>query len=261
MDGASHALAKELAFDFTGGVKLGMVLIPAGEFLMGSPDSDNNAQPFEKPQHKVRITRPFYLGKYPVTQEQADALLGGNGSSFKGPKNPVETVNWDFCQEFVKMLNLRFDRPAGKFRLPTEAQWEYACRAGSSTRYCFGNDEQQLDDYGWYSDKGSMLTHPVGLKKPNAWGLYDMHGNVMEWCADYWSERYNSRGRSDGPLVGVGTRGAGARGRNTLAGSIVRRCATTSIPEAATSTSAFALPSFRPTIRACENLEGNRLFC
>ena len=136
----TRELPKELTVDLGKGVKLEMVLIPAGEFMMGSPDSDKDAHDDEKPQHRVRITKPFYLGKYLVTQEQWEAVMGNNPSHFKGPKNPVEQVSWDDCQEFLDRLN-EVGRSGGKFQLPSEAQWEYACRAGSTTRYCFGDDE------------------------------------------------------------------------------------------------------------------------
>ena len=129
--------------DLGGGVKLEMVLIPAGEFMMGSPDSDKDACGGEKPQHRVRITKPFYLGKYLVTQEQWEAVMGNNPSHFKGPKNPVEKVSWEDCQQFLGKLNAKSRPGGGKFQLPTEAQWEYACRAGSTTLYCFGR--QLLD--------------------------------------------------------------------------------------------------------------------
>ena len=110
------------------GVKLEMVLIPAGEFLMGSPDSDKDARDDEKPQHRVRITKPFYLGKYPVTQEQWEAVTGYNPSYFNGPKNPVDQISWDDCQQFLEKLNSKIGTQSGKIVLPTEAQWEYACR-------------------------------------------------------------------------------------------------------------------------------------
>jgi len=188
---------KELTVDLGKGVKLEMVLIPAGEFLMGSPDSDKDADKDEKPQHKVRITKPFYLGKYQVTQEQWEAVMGGNPSHFKDPKNPVETVSWDDCQKFLDKLNAKVG--GGKFRLPSEAQWEYACRAGSTTKYCFGDDASKLGEYAWYGKNSGNTTHPVGEKKPSGWGLYDMHGNVWEWCLDWYEDGYYKESPVDDP--------------------------------------------------------------
>ena len=109
--------------------------------------------------------------------------MGNNPSHFKGPKNPVETVSWDDCGQFLAKLNAKLRSGEGGFQLPTEAQWEYACRAGSATKYCFGDDESRLDEYAWHHGNSGDRTHPVGEKKPNAWGLYDVHGNVLEWCA------------------------------------------------------------------------------
>ncbi len=187
--------------DLGGGVKLELVLIPAGEFMMGSPDSDKDADADDKPQHRVWISKPFYLGKFLVTQEQWEAVMGNNPSHFKGPKNPVESVSWGDCQLFLDKLNGKVG--GGKFQLPTEAQWEYACRAGSKTRYCFGDDETRSGDYAWYDKNSGDKTHPIGERKPNAWGLYDMYGNVCEWCQDWYGD-YKESPAADptGPATG-----------------------------------------------------------
>ena len=199
-DSKAKSPPKELTVDLGKGIKLELVLIPAGEFLMGSPESDKDAYPSEKPQHRVRITRPFYMGEYLVTQEQWETVMGNNPSYFKGPKNPVETVSWDDCQTFLGKLNARSAVKGGKFVLPTEAQWEYACRAGSTTRFCFGDDEAGLGEYAWYGGRlvGGQ-THPVGEKKPNAWGLFDIHGNVWECCQDRYAEGYYKESPVDDP--------------------------------------------------------------
>jgi formylglycine-generating enzyme required for sulfatase activity len=168
-----------LTVDLGGGVGIEFVLIRPGSFSMGSEKG-------EEPVHTVTISKPFYLGKYEVTQEQWQALMGVNPSEFKGPKNPVESVSWEDCQAFVEKLNAKAG--AGAFRLPTEAEWEYACRAGTSTEFCFGDAKAALGEYGWYKGNSESKTHPVGTRRPNAWGLYDMHGNVREWCQDGYGD-------------------------------------------------------------------------
>jgi formylglycine-generating enzyme required for sulfatase activity len=128
-----------------------------------------------------------------TTQEQWQSVMGDNPSRFKGTKNPVEQISWVDCQKFIEKINLLAAglAPQGyRFALPTEAQWEYACRAGSTTAYCFGDAENQLGDYAWYDANSDSTTHPVGTKKANVWGIYDMHGNVWEWCSDWYGD-YN----------------------------------------------------------------------
>lgn len=189
---ASAEPPKKLAVDLGGGVKLGLTLVPAGEFTMGDNES--------KPAHPVVITKPFYLGVYEVTQAQWEAVMGNNPSRFKDARNPVESVSWDDCQEFLEKLNALAKTKAGRFALPTEAQWEYASRAGSTKRFCFGHDKPGLLDYGWHIKNSESKTHPVGEKKPNAWGLYDMHGNVAEWCQDWYEWQYYEKSPTEDPM-------------------------------------------------------------
>jgi formylglycine-generating enzyme required for sulfatase activity len=162
---------------------LGMKLawIPPGDFLMGGTAHDD-----EKPVHRVTITRGFYLGAYPVTQAQWRKVMGRNPSGAACDDCPVDSVSWDDCAEFCKRLKQRDGKP---YRLPTEAEWEYACRAGTTTDYYSGNAEADLRKAGWYSGNSGNETHPVGLLAKNAWGLYDMHGSVWQWCAD-WYDAY-----------------------------------------------------------------------
>ena len=169
------------------------VLIPPGQFEMGSEKGDAN----EQPVHAVSINQPFFMGKYPVTQRQWEAVMGNNPSRFKGADRPVETVSWNDTQEFLRLLNER-DKDR-HYRLPTEAEWEYAARAGSRGAYCFGDDENQLAEYAWYGKSLETGTQQVGRLKPNAWGLYDMHGNVWEWVQDWYAGDYYHKSPTEDP--------------------------------------------------------------
>jgi formylglycine-generating enzyme required for sulfatase activity len=174
-----------------------MVVLPSGSFLMGSPpdpgpDPFSNEQPKtigetnEKPQHRVQI-QSFAIGRYEVTQEQWYTVMGSNPSKNKGRSLPVDTVSWDDIQHFIGKLN---QKTGQKYRLPSESEWEYAVRAGTATEWSFGNDESKLGNYAWYSYNSGNKTQIVGQKLPNAFGLYDMQGNVWEWTQDCWHENY-----------------------------------------------------------------------
>jgi len=158
-----------------------MVRIEAGSFHMGSAERED-----EQPIHNVEV-KGFEMSAMPVTQAQYKAIMGKNPSHFKGDDHPVEKVSWHDAMQFCERLSEKTGR---QYTLPSEAQWEYACRAGSKGRYCFGDDEGQLGDYAWYKANSEGTTHPVAKKKPNDWGLYDMHGNVWEWCLDDWHDNY-----------------------------------------------------------------------
>ncbi len=192
---------QEITVDLGNGVNLQMVLIPAGEFMMGSADSDAKARADEKPQHRVRITRPFWLGRYEVTQEQWEAVMGTRpwrGQSYvkEGSDYPATYVSWNDAIAFCQKLTTQ---EGSTYRLPTEAEWEYACRGGTTSAYYFGDDPSRLDDYAWVNVKHEQFAHVVGQKKPNPFGLYDMHGNVIEWCADWLGEDYYARSSMDDP--------------------------------------------------------------
>ncbi len=179
------------------------VYIAPGTFMMGSPWNESNwVRHNDETQHWVTLTRGFYMQTTEVTQGQWKAVMGRNPSHFKscGDDCPVEQVSWNDAQKFIRKLNQR--EGGNKYRLPTEAEWEYAARAGSTARFYFGDDERRLGEYAWYNEN-SEKTHPVGQKKPNDWGLYDMYGNVWEWCQD-WHGTYPSGSVTDptGPSNG-----------------------------------------------------------
>jgi len=246
--------------DLGNGVKLDLVLIPAGKFIMGTPEPEkpivgqtmvgvsvgalfvamvlllirsrrkrtrlqfsmglmllatfvasigvwggvrwNEALkhpddfPDERPIHPVTLTQPFYMGKFAVTQEQYQAVIGATPSHFKGKDNPVEQVSWDDAQAFCKRLT---EQTKQTVRLPTEAEWEYACRAGTTTAYHSGDSEADLARVAWYDGNSKSTTHPVGQREANTFGLYDMHGNVWQWCQDYWDENYFSKSSAENP--------------------------------------------------------------
>jgi len=189
-------------------VDMVLIPIPAGKFRMGSPDSDTQALDVEKPQHLVQISTPYYLGMTEVTQAQYQRVMDKNPSLFQGADNPVENVSWNSAVEFCRRLSQRPEEQAAGnvYRLPTEAEWEYACRIGMTTGYVFGEDRKPLAKYAWFGDNSNQRTHRVGQKMPNPWGLYDMHGNVFEWCHDCYID-FSPGAVTDptGPIVATGS--------------------------------------------------------
>ncbi len=176
--------------------------IPAGTFLMGSPEAEEGRLPDEGPQHEVTITRGFWMFDTPVTQELWLGVMGDHPSRFRGSRRPVEQVSWDDAQRFLDRLNERAGQAV--FTLPTEAQWEYSCRAGTTTAYGFGDDLEALGTYAWYRVNSYGTPHDVAGKLPNKWGLFDMHGDVSEWCQDCWANNYREGAAINpaGPLHG-----------------------------------------------------------
>lgn len=173
------------------------VWIPSGSFYMGTTKSSSELAEIyggspslyssEYPQHWVTISKGFWMSQTEITQKQWTDIMGYNPSNNKGDMLPVENLSWEDCQKFIENIN---KLGGGTFRLPTEAEWEYACRAGSDYEFCFGDDAKELDNYGWHIYNSGYQTHPVKQKRPNTWGVYDMHGNVWEWCQDWYDSEY-----------------------------------------------------------------------
>ncbi len=189
---------EDFSVSLSAGVSLDMIWIGPGTFMMGSPEDELGRQDNET-QHEVTLTKGYWLGKYEITQAQYEAVMGTNPSEFKGADRPVEKVNWfdaiDFCIELETVEKAVGRLPEGyEYTLPTETQWEYACRAGTTNSLNSGKNLSdaeeclEMDEVGWYMSNSGNMTHPVGQKKPNAWGLYDMHGNVFEWCLDGYED-------------------------------------------------------------------------
>ena len=189
-------LTRRLPETYADSVGIQMKLIMPGTFTMGSPPTESGHHSDEGPPRAVTITRPFYMSVHEVTQAQWRSVMDtepwrGETSSRESPDLAASWVSWDDAMVFCRKLSAMTGTAV---RLPTEAEWEYACRAGTTTAYSFGDDASKLGDYAWYSenafDKDEKYPHPVGRKQPNAWGLYDMHGNVWEWCADWYADSY-----------------------------------------------------------------------
>ena len=189
VDGANGGDATHSLNEITNSIGMQLVLIPAGEFSMGDTASHSGFDD-ERPQHRVTITKPFYMGAHEVTQKEYAAVMGNNPSFFKGDDRPVESVSWNDAVEFCRKLGVQENVV---YRLPTEAEWEFACRAGSSTSWHFGDDANMLTDYAWSDDTADGTTREVGQLKPNGFGLFDFNGNVAEWCSDWYSFVYYSK--------------------------------------------------------------------
>ena len=190
--------------EFSNSIGMAFIPVPAGAFLMGSPDRDPVAQRTEQPQHQVSISKGFLIGRFEVTQAQWEAVIGSNpytrdrsnpfynrpgmAERITRPDHPA-TVSWNDAQEFIAALNAKEGH--NRYRLPSEAEWEYVARAGTTTVYSFGDDVRELGVYAWFNgDFSTGGSHPVGQKKPNQWGLYDVHGNAWEWVRDWYDPAY-----------------------------------------------------------------------
>jgi formylglycine-generating enzyme required for sulfatase activity len=183
-----------------------MVVVPAGSFIMGSPENEAGRRDHEGPQRKVTIRQPFAVGKFEITLDEWHACYGHSGclrfpfDFFARNRAPVRNVSWSDVKQYVAWLARVTGKP---YRLLTEAEWEYAARAGQPERFSFGDDEAKLGEYGWYRDNSGESPQPVGQKKPNAFGLYDTHGNVFEWVEDCYRADYNAAPTDGSPLISI----------------------------------------------------------
>jgi formylglycine-generating enzyme required for sulfatase activity len=195
---------REMVVHLRNDITMKLVLAPAGKFMMGSPDNEPNRDKDEGPRRTVTVGKPFFVGVTEVTQEQYEAVMEDNPSTFQGPRNPVEEVSWEDAVAFCKELSRLTGR---KFHLPTEAQWEYACRAGTQSLYHSGGGLADLKRVGQFaSDPANVKsTRPVAGLEANAWGLYDMHGNVWEWCSDWYGEGWYADDRQAADPTGPAT--------------------------------------------------------
>ena len=203
IDSTSKTVIDSTSKTVTNTIDMELIEIPAGKFTMGSPAGEKGRFNYNEDQVAVTLTKPFWLGKTEVTQGQWKQVMGtepwvGQKLVQIGEDNAASYVDWDeataFCQKLTDTDHKSGKLPAGEsYRLPTGAEWEYACRAGTTTAYSFGNDESQLGNYGWFAGNAQNVVqgyaHKVGMKKPNPWGLHDMHGNVWEWCSDRYGEK------------------------------------------------------------------------
>ena len=263
-----EAWAKHLGVALSRPNSIGMklVLIPPGTFDMGSAalsaSKAGDPRPADElPRHRVRLTRPFYLGAYDVTQAEYEQIVGRNPSRFRGlrPSSPaavrdsgelpVENVSWEEARAFCDRLSaLAAEKSAGRvYRLPTEAEWEYACRAGTATEYFFGNDPAGLHDYAWFGLHDAGTTQAVGQKRPNAWQLYDMLGNVYQWCSDLYDPGYYKTSPRDDPRGPAEGLPRVIRGGSWFGGAgFCRAAARMGVSPRATSRSGFACSARSP---------------
>jgi formylglycine-generating enzyme required for sulfatase activity len=242
----------------TNSIGMEMVLIKHGNFIMGSPNTElgdgGKHIEDESPQHEVRISRDFYMAKTEVTQGQWKAIMGtepwkGKEYVKEGENYPASYVSWTQAGEFCQRLSKQEEKQGRKYRLPTEAEWEYACRAGTRTKYSFGEDEGKLSEYAWFDtnakDAGESYAHEVGRKQANGNGLHDMHGNVSEWCSDLYDPKYYANSEKVDPFASTSSRkGRVTRGGNWYAPQAYCRSAArdgVNLPHALSSALGFRL--------------------